>query len=99
MAEELSGSEQNSDNLVPSVPGYAPVRYTHITFQWWRMGLEQYTRGKLFPGSCYENLTDTLDAGIYIAEVKFFKAILYFEMLKTFGDRSLVQPCTGYRVP
>ena len=79
-------SEQNSDNMVPAVPdkrlsGIRTIPSTGGGWDWSTIREANY-----FFDNCYKNLEDTLNGKIYIAEVKFFKAFLYFEKLKTFGD-------------
>jgi len=79
-------SEQNSDNLVPSVPdmrlsGIRTIPSSEGGWDWSNVREANY-----FLDHCYENLKDTLNGPVYIAEVRFFKAFIYFEMLKTFGD-------------
>jgi hypothetical protein len=79
-------AEQNSDNMVPAVPdkrlsGIRTIPSTGGGWDWSTIREANY-----FFDNCYENLEDTLNGKIYIAEVKFFKAFLYFDKLKTFGD-------------
>jgi hypothetical protein len=79
-------AEQNSDNMVPAVPdkrlsGIRTIPSTGGGWDWSTIREANY-----FLDHCYENLEDTLNGKTYIAEVKFFKAFLYFDKLKTFGD-------------
>ena len=78
--------EKNSDNLVPSVPdtrlqGIRTIPSSGGGWEWGNVRQANY-----FLDHCYDNLTDTVNAPVYIAEVKFFKAFIYFDLLKTFGD-------------
>ena len=79
-------SEGNSDNLVPAVPDMrlSGIRTIPSSGGGWEWG--NIRQANYFLDHCYDQLTETLDAEIYIAEVKFFKAFLYFDLLKTFGD-------------
>jgi starch-binding outer membrane protein, SusD/RagB family len=79
-------SEQNSDNMVPSVPdkrlsGIRTIPSTGGGWEWSNIRQANY-----FLDHCYENLEDTLNGNTFIGEVKFFKAYLYFDLVKTFGD-------------
>jgi starch-binding outer membrane protein, SusD/RagB family len=79
-------AEQNSDNLTPAVPdmrlsGIRTLPSTGAGWEW-----SDIRQANYFLDHCYKNLEDTLNGNRYIAEVKFFKAFLYFEKVKTFGD-------------
>ncbi len=79
-------SEQNSDNMVPSVPdkrlsGIRTIPSTGAGWDWANIREANY-----FLDHCFENLKDTVTGRPYIGEVKFFKAYLYFDKVKTFGD-------------
>ncbi len=78
-------SDQNSDNLVPAVPDkrLSGIRTIPSTGEGWNWS--DIRQANYFLDHCYENLQDTLNCNVYIAEVKFFKAFLYFDKLKTFG--------------
>ena len=79
-------TDQNSDNLVPEVPNkrLSGIRTIPSTGEGWEWS--DIRQANYFLDHCYNNLEDTLSCNIYIAEVKFFKAFLYFDKLMTFGD-------------
>lgn len=78
-------TDQNSDNLAQVVPdmrlaGIRTVPSSNGGWEWSKIREANY-----FLDNCYKNLKDTVYGKTYIAEVKFFKAYLYFDKLKTFG--------------
>ncbi|MFO7668416.1 MAG: RagB/SusD family nutrient uptake outer membrane protein [Bacteroidales bacterium] len=79
-------TDQNSDNLVPAVAdmrlsGIRTIPSTGGGWDWSNIREANY-----FLDHTKEFLDATDESILYIAEVKFFKAYLYFHMLKTFGD-------------
>jgi hypothetical protein len=78
--------DQNSDNLVPTVPdmrlsGIRTIPSTGGGWDWSNIREANY-----FLDHTKDFTDETGEGIIYIAEVQFFKAFLYFQMLKTFGD-------------
>ena len=79
-------TDQNSDNLVPTVPdmrlsGIRTIPSTGGGWDWSNIREANY-----FLDHTTDFLSATDESIIYVAEVKFFKAYLYFHMVKTFGD-------------
>lgn len=79
-------TDQNSDNLVPPVAdkrllGIRTVPSTGGGWDW-----NDIREANFFLDRTSEFLDTISESSIYIAEVKFFKAYLYYEKLKTFGD-------------
>ena len=79
-------TDKNSDNLAPAVAdmrlsGTRTVPSTQGGWDWSDIRQVNY-----FLDHCSAANEDTIESRVYIAEVKFFKAFLYFEKLKTFGD-------------
>ncbi len=78
--------EKNSDNLVPGsidlrLAGTRTIPSTGGGWDWTEIRQANY-----FLEHCYTADDDPENIRVYIAEVKFFKAILYFDKVKTFGD-------------
>ncbi len=78
--------DENSDNLVPGVfntqlGGTRTLPASGAGWEW-----SDIRQCNYFFDNCFKNLEDTVDGLKYIGEVKFFKAILYFDKVKTFGD-------------
>jgi starch-binding outer membrane protein, SusD/RagB family len=79
-------AEKNSDNLVPGafdirLSGTRTVPSKGEGWDWGNIRQTNY-----FLDHCSEANDDPANIKIYIAEVKFFKALLYFDKVKTFGD-------------
>jgi len=79
-------TDENSDNLIPGVfnTRLAGTRTIPSSGGGWDWG--DIRQANYFFDHCYEHLEDTVESKLYIAEIKFFKAWLYFEKVKTFGD-------------
>lgn len=78
--------EKNSDNLVPGsidlrLSGTRTIPSTGAGWNWTDIRQANY-----FLENCSAADDDPDNIKVYIAEVKFFKAMLYFDKLKTFGD-------------
>jgi hypothetical protein len=78
--------EKNSDNLVPGafdirLSGTRTVPSTGGGWEW-----SDIRQANYFLDHCSEAIDDPAVIREYIAEVKFFKALLYFDKVKTFGD-------------
>lgn len=78
--------EKNSDNLVPGafdirLSGTRTVPSSGGGWDWSEIRQTNY-----FLNHLTEVNDDPASARVYIAEVKFFKALLYFDKVKTFGD-------------
>ncbi len=91
--------EKNSDNLVQAVPderlsGIRTIPSSGEGWDWSNIRQANY-----FLNHCYENLEDTLNCRIYIGEVKFFKAFLYFRETEDLWRRAMVFKCTEYIFP
>jgi len=79
-------TDMNSDNLVPGtfdtrLAGTRTVPSSGGDWDW-----EDIRQANYFLDHCFNVQDDTASARIYIAEVKFFKALLYFNKVRTFGD-------------
>jgi starch-binding outer membrane protein, SusD/RagB family len=79
-------AEKNSDNLVPGafdirLSGTRTIPSNGGGWDWTNIRQANYFFDHLGPIE-----DDPSAALIYVAEVKFFKALLYFNMVKTFGD-------------
>ena len=79
-------SEKNSDNLVPGafdirLSGNRTVPSDKGGWEW-----NDIRQANYFFDHLGEIADDPAAARLYIAEVKFFKAMLYFDKVKTFGD-------------
>lgn len=78
--------DQNSDNMVPGVED-ARMAGTHTVPSsggGWEWG--EIRQANYFLDHCFAHPEEADQKKVYIAEVKFFKAFLYFEKLKMFGD-------------
>lgn len=78
--------DENSDNLVPGVfntrlGGTRTVPASGGGWDW-----ENIRQCNYFLDHCFENIEDTTEMKVYVGEVMFFKAMLYFDKVKTFGD-------------
>jgi hypothetical protein len=78
--------EKNSDNLVSGsidlrLSGTRTIPSTGGGWDW-----SEIRQANYFLEHCYSADDDPVNIPVYIAEVKFFKALLYFDKLKTFGD-------------
>ncbi len=78
--------DKNSDNLVPGpfdirLSGTRTVPSSGGGWDWSNIRQANY-----FLDHCSEVDGDNASIWLYIAEVKFFKALLYFDKLRTFGD-------------
>jgi starch-binding outer membrane protein, SusD/RagB family len=76
----------NSDNLVPGtfdmqLAGTRTIPSSGAGWEWGDIRQTNY-----FLDHCSAAQEDTLQGNVYIAEVKFFKALLYFNKVRTFGD-------------
>lgn len=78
--------DSNSDNLVPGVEDarLAGTRVLPSSGGGWTW--DNIRQANYFLDHCYDYPQEAELKKIYIAEVKFFKALLYFDKLKTFGD-------------
>jgi starch-binding outer membrane protein, SusD/RagB family len=78
--------DQNSDNLVPGIEDkrLAGTRTVPSSGGGWVW--EDIRQANYFLDHCYSYPQEAEQKKLYIAEVKFFKAALYFEKLKTFGN-------------
>jgi starch-binding outer membrane protein, SusD/RagB family len=79
-------SDQVSDNLVPAaadmrLSGTRTIPASKAGWEWGDIRQANY-----FLDHCFDVKVDSAECLIYIAEVKFFKAFLYFDKLKTFGN-------------
>ncbi len=79
-------SDKNSDNLVPGsidlrLSGTRTIPSTGGGWDWTEIRQANY-----FLEHCSVAGDDPENIKVYIAEVKFFKAVLYFDKVKTFGD-------------
>lgn len=79
-------TDKNSDNLVPGpfdirLSGTRTVPSSGGGWEWGDIRQANY-----FLDHCSEATDDPANIKVYIAEVKFFKALLYFDKVKTFGD-------------
>ncbi len=79
-------SEGNSDNMVPSVPDMrlSGIRTIPSSGGGWEWGIIR--QANYFLDHCYDHQEAAENGKGFIAEVKFFKAFLYFDLVKTFGD-------------
>ena len=78
--------EKNSDNLVPGsidlrLSGTRTIPSTGGGWDW-----SEIRQANYFLEHCNTASDDPENIKVYIAEVKFFKAMLYFDKVKTFGD-------------
>jgi starch-binding outer membrane protein, SusD/RagB family len=78
--------EKNSDNLVPGaidlrLAGNRTVPSSGGGWDWSEIRQTNY-----FLEHCNDATDDPENIKVYTAEVKFFKAVLYFDKVKTFGD-------------
>lgn len=78
--------DQNSDNLVPASfdTRLAGTRTVPASEGGWNWGDIRQTN--YFLAHCSDAEGNAVDIKNYIAEVQFFKAMLYFEKVKAFGD-------------
>jgi starch-binding outer membrane protein, SusD/RagB family len=79
-------TDANSDNLVPGtfdtrLGGTRTIPSSGAGWEWSDIRQTNY-----FLDHCSTAQEDTLQGNVFIAEVKFFKALLYFNKVKTFGD-------------
>ncbi len=79
-------AEKNSDNLVPGafdirLSGTRTVPSSGGGWDW-----SEIRQANYFLDHCSEATDEPAKVREYIAEVKFFKALLYFDKVKTFGD-------------
>jgi len=76
----------NSDNLVPNEENLrlAGLRTIPASGAGWEWG--DIRQANYFLDHCYSSPDEAEEKKIYIAEVKFFKAYLYFQKVKEFGD-------------
>jgi hypothetical protein len=79
-------TDQNSDNLLPAVADMrlSGIRTVPSSGGGWNWG--NIREANYFLDHTKDFTDETSEGSVYIAEVKFFKAALYFEMVKTFGD-------------
>jgi len=79
-------TDQNSDNLVPMVEDarLAGTRVLPSTGGGWTW--DNIRQASYFLDHCYDYPQEADLKKVYIAEVKLFKALLYFDKLKTFGN-------------
>ncbi len=79
-------TDQNSDNLVPMVEDarMAGTRVLPSTGGGWTW--DTIRQANYFLDHCYDYPQEAVLKQTYIAEVKLFKALLYFDKLKTFGN-------------
>jgi starch-binding outer membrane protein, SusD/RagB family len=78
--------DRNSDNLVPyqEDPRLAGLRTIPATGAGWEWN--DIRQANYFLDHCYFSPAEAAQKKVYIAEVRFFKAFLYFEKVKAFGD-------------
>lgn len=79
-------TDQNSDNMAQVVPDMRLAGIRTVPSEGGGWNWSNIREANYFQDHCFENLEDTVYGKTYIAEVKFFKAFLYFDKVKTFGD-------------